>query len=87
MSEDYMSKFDVVVGVIVMILTIFSVVFFVKCEENKYSECKYLIIDSHKYQYHAITYKVIDNSCISMINEDNKRVIICGQYTIEETKK
>ena len=29
----------------------------------------------------------IDNSCISMINEDNKRVIICGQYTIEETKK
>ena len=40
MSEGYMSKFDVVVGVIVMVLTIFSVVFFVKCEENKYSECK-----------------------------------------------
>ena len=87
MSEDYMSKFDVVVGVIVMILTIFSVVFFVKCEENKYSECKYLVIDSHKFQYHAMTYKVLDNSCVSLVDEDKKTIIICGQYTIEETKK
>ena len=63
-----------------------TIVFFVKHDENKYSQCKYLIIDSHKFQYHAISYKSLDMSCTSMINEDHKRVIICGQYTIAETK-
>ena len=86
MTDGYMNKFDAIVGVIVMVLVIASSVLFVKCEDNKYNQCKYLIIDSHKYRYHAITYKVIDKSCLSMINEDHKRVIICGQYTIEETK-
>ena len=86
MNGGYMDRYDAIVGVIVMLLMFAGIVFFVKHDENKYSECKYLIVDSHKYQYHAITYKVIDNSCISMINEDHKRVIICGQYTIEETK-
>ena len=86
MNGGYMSRYDTIVGIIVMVMLIVSTVLFVKCEDNKYNQCKYLIIDSHKYQYHAIAYKVIDNSCISMINEDHKRVIICGQYTIEETK-
>ena len=86
MTDGYMNKFDAIVGIIVLVMMIVSTVLFVKCEDNKYNQCKYLIIDSHKYQYHAITYKVIDNSCISMINEDHKRIIICGQYTIEETK-
>ena len=86
MNGGYMGRYDVIVGVIVMLLMFAGIVFIVKHEENKYNHCKYLIVDSHKYQYHAITYKVIDNSCISMINEDHKRVIICGQYTIEETK-
>jgi len=86
MTDGYMGKFDTIVGIIVMVLVIASSVLFVKCDENKYKECKYLIVDSHKYQYHAISYKVIDNSCVSMINEDHKNVIICGQYTIEETK-
>ena len=86
MNGGYVDRYDTIVGIIVMVMIIVSTVLFVKCEDNKYNQCKYLIIDSHKYQYHAITYKVIDNSCISMINEDHKRVIICGQYTIEETK-
>lgn len=86
MNGGYMDRYDAIVGVILMVMVIVSTVLFVKCEDNKYNQCKYLIVDSHKYQYHAITYKVIDNSCISMINEDHKRVIICGQYTIEETK-
>ena len=86
MNGGYMDRYDTIVGVILMVMVIVSTVLFVKCEDNKYNQCKYLIIDSHKYQYHAIAYKVIDNSCISMINEDHKRVIICGQYTIEETK-
>ena len=86
MNGGYMDKFDTIVGLIVMVLLIASTVLFVKCEDNKYNQCKYTIIDSHRYQYHEITHKVIDNSCISMINEDHKRVIICGQYTIEETK-
>ena len=86
MNGGYMDRYDTIVGVILMVMIIVSTVLFVKCEDNKYNQCKYLIIDSHKYQYHAIAYKVIDNSCISMINEDHKRVIICGQYTIEETK-
>ena len=86
MNGGYMDRYDTIVGVILMVMIIVSTVLFVKCEDNKYNQCKYLIVDSHKYQYHAIAYKVIDNSCISMINEDHKRVIICGQYTIEETK-
>ena len=86
MTDGYMSKYDTIVGVIVMVMIIVSSVLFVKCEDNKYNHCKYVIIDSHKYKYHAISYKVIGNSCISMVNEDRKRVIICGQYTIEETK-
>jgi hypothetical protein len=86
MNGGYMNRYDTIVGIIVMVMIIVSSVLFVKCEENKYRECKYLIIDSHKYQYHAISYEVLDNSCISMIDEDHKRVIICGQYTIEETK-
>jgi hypothetical protein len=86
MTDGYMSKYDTIVGVIVMVMIIVSSVLFVKCEDNKYNHCKYVIIDSHKFKYHAISYKVIDNSCISMVNEDRKRVIICGQYTIEETK-
>lgn len=87
MNGGYMSKNDTIVGVIFMVSLIVISVLFVKCEENKYSHCKYLIIDSHKYQYHALSYKVLDNSCISMVDEDHKTVIICGQYTIEETKK
>lgn len=86
MNGGYMDRSDTIVGIIVMVMIIVSSVLFVKCEENKYRECKYLIIDSHKFQYHAISYKVLDKSCISMIDEDHKRVIICGQYTIEETK-
>ena len=86
MTDGYMSKYDTIVGVIVMVMIIVSSVLFVKCEDNKYNHCKYVIIDSHKFKYHAISYKVIDNSCISMVDEDRKRVIICGQYTIEETK-
>ena len=86
MTDGYMSKYDTIVGVIVMVMIIVSSVLFVKCEDNKYNHCKYVIIDSHKFKYHAISYKAIDNSCISMVNEDRKRVIICGQYTIEETK-
>jgi hypothetical protein len=86
MTDGYMYKYDAIVGVILMVMVIVCSVLFVKCEDNKYNQCKYLIVDSHRCQYHAITYKVIDNSCISMINEDHKRVIICGQYTIEETK-
>jgi glucose uptake protein GlcU len=85
MNGGYMDRYDAIVGIIIMILMILGIVFIVKHEEKKYNHCKYLIVDSHKYQYHAIAYKVIDNSCISMINEDHKRVIICGQYTIEET--
>jgi len=84
MNGGYMNRYDAIVGVIIMVLMILGVVFIVKHEENKYSHCKYLIIDSHKYEYHAISYKVLDTSCISMINEENKRVIICGQYTIKE---
>lgn len=86
MNGGYMSRYDAIVGVIIMVLMILGIVFIVKHEENKYNHCKYLIIDSHKYQYHAISYKVLDKSCISMVDEDHKRVIICGQYTIEETK-
>ena len=86
MNGGYMSKYDTIVGVIVMVSLIVSSVLFVKCEENKYSHCKYLIIDSHKYHYHAISYEVLDNFCISLVDENNKKVIICGQYTIEETK-
>ncbi len=86
MTDGYMNKFDTIVGIIVMIMIIVCSVLFVKCEDNKYNHCKYVIIDSHKYKYHAISYKVIDNTCISMINEDHKRIIICGEYTIEETK-
>ncbi len=86
MTDGYMAKFDTIVGIIVMVMIILSSVLFVKCEENKYKECKYKIIDSNKYLYHAISYKVIDKSCISMIDEDHKRVIICGEYTIEEIK-
>jgi phosphoribosylanthranilate isomerase len=85
MTDGYMNKFDTMVGIIVMVMVIVSSVLFVKCEDNKYNHCKYVIIDSHKYKYHAISYKVIDNTCISMINEDHKRIIICGEYTIEET--
>ncbi len=85
MTDGYMNKFDTIVGIIVMIMIIVCSVLFVKCEDNKYNHCKYVIIDSHKYKYHAISYKVIDNTCISMINEDHKRIIICGEYTIEET--
>ena len=85
MTDGYMYKYDAIVGIIVMVLVIASSVLFVKCEDNKYNHCKYVIIDSHKYKYHAISYKVIDNTCISMINEDHKRIIICGEYTIEET--
>ena len=86
MNGGYISRYDAIVGIIVMVLMILGIVFFVKHEENKYNHCNYLIIDSHKYQYHAISYKVLDKSCISMVDEDHKRVIICGQYTIEETK-
>jgi hypothetical protein len=85
MTDGYMNKFDTIVGIIVMVMIIVCSVLFVKCEDNKYNHCKYVIIDSHKYKYHAISYKVIDNTCISMINEDHKRIIICGEYTIEET--
>lgn len=86
MTDGYMNKFDTIVGIIVMVMIIVCSVLFVKCEDNKYNHCKYVIIDSHKYKYHAISYKVIDNTCISMINEDHKRIIICGEYTIEQTK-
>ena len=85
-----MSRFekllDAIVAVSILAVIITGTVLFVKCEENKYRECKYLIIDSHKFQYHAISYEVLDNSCISMIDEDHKKVIICGQYTIECVK-
>ena len=86
MNGGYMDRSDTIVGIIVMVMIIVSSVLFVKCEENKYRECKYLIIDSHKFQYHAISYEVLDKSCISLLDEDHKKVIICGQYTIEETK-
>ena len=86
MNGGYMDRYDAIVGIIIMVLMLTGIVFIVKHEESKYSHCRYLIIDSHRFQYHAISYKVLDKSCISMINEDHKRVIICGQYTIEETK-
>jgi hypothetical protein len=86
MNDGYMDRYDAIVGIILMVMVIVSTVLFVKCEDNKYNQCKYLIIDSHNYRYHAITYTVIDKSCLSMINEDHKRIIMCGQYTIEETK-
>ena len=86
MNGGYMNRYDVIVGIIIMVLMLSTIVFFVKHDENKYSQCKYLVIDSHKFHYHAISYKVLDNNCVNIVDQNHKTVIICGQYTIEETK-
>ncbi len=44
MTDGYMYKYDTIVGIIVMVLVIASSVLFVKCEDNKYNHCKYLIV-------------------------------------------
>ena len=84
MNGGYMDRYDTIVGIIIMVLMILGLVFFAKHEENKYSECKYTVYDSHKFMYHAKSYKVIDGRCINIINEENKTVVVCGQYTIEQ---
>lgn len=86
MNGGYMGRRDAIAGVIVIVLITLLCVILYRCEENKYKECKYLIIDSHKYQYHAISYEILDKNCVNMVDENNRNVIICGQYTIEEIK-
>ncbi len=79
-------KLDVLVGISLMVMTIVSSVLFVKCEEDKLVKCKYRIIDSHNHYYHTSSYEELPSNCVSLINENHKKVIICGQYTIERIK-
>jgi hypothetical protein len=77
---------DAIVAVSILAVIITGTVLFVKCEEDKLAECRYRVRDAHNNSYHAISYKELPGSCVSLVNEYHKQVIICGQYTIECVK-
>ena len=58
-----------------------------RCDQIKYRGCKYEVIDSHGYHYYSYDYRVIDKSCIQLIDHRYQRIITCGEYTIKEIKR
>ena len=86
MNDHRYPLLDILTAIFSMSVVVFICFLCVKYEENKYKNCKYIIVDSHHVRYHAITYNILnDSTCVQMINEQHKQIIICGHYTIIET--
>lgn len=65
-------------------LCIFAVGFTVVYIHTKqYENCKYTIINSNGNQFRVVSYKKINENCIKAYDENNAKIIMCGEYTIK----
>jgi hypothetical protein len=50
---------------------------------KQYENCKYTIINSNGNQFRVVSYKKINENCIKAYDENNAKIIMCGEYTIK----